>query len=427
MTDIVIIGAGASGLTAACAVSAALFDAYGEGTAERARITLLEATDKVGRPILRSGNGRCNLSNLAVDPELYHGGAFAGKVLAAFESVVSERLPEPYLPCPNGVIRYFTDLGLLWEEVAEGRVYPMTQKASTVLNTLMGQLRSADVGIRLGAKVTQVMPPEHGGDRFFLRLADGEVLHAHQVICAVGGRGLEGLELPLPMAALRPVLGPVAVAEQDMKGLDGIRLHGVLSVRRRGEAIFSEGGEVLLRKYGLSGIVTFNASRFVEPGDILGLDLFPDLALEELAWLLHERHRTTASVSSGDITCMQCLSGIVLPAVASAMLTRAGFDADAPVTDEAMRSIAAILKSFSFTASGIADADTAQAMRGGVRTDAVDANSLECHGLPGLFITGESLDVDGPCGGYNLHWAFATGLLSGWSAASRIIAEDRRA
>lgn len=425
MLHIAIIGGGASGLAAACAVSSALRAAAGEeGAAALASITVFEATDKVGRPILRSGNGRCNFSNACIDPAAYNRPAFVAEALASFEELATCHLPDPGCDCPNGVVRYLAGCGLMWQEAGEGRLYPLANKAQSVLEVLMRELGHGFVGIRLGARVRCVEAPRADGDRFHVRFEDRSVAHADLVVCASGGGLAPGLLPGIACEPIEPMLGPLSVRERDVRSLDAIRVRGRLSVIRAGERIFDEEGEVLFRKYGISGIVTFDASRFARPGDRLLIDLFPGHSLEGLVDLLACRLAAQATMLPGAVTYRDCLAGIVLEPVASAMLARLGLAQDAIACAEGLAEIAAILKGFAFTCAGIAERQGCQVMRGGALVDAVCPRALEAKGAKGLFVCGEALDIDGPCGGYNLHWALSTGLTCGWVMAQRIL--DRR-
>lgn len=425
MFEIAIIGGGASGLAAACALATMCAQGCGSCARESVRIVLIEASDKVGRSILRSGNGRCNFSNLAIDPDCYNDSSFVHDVLRAFEDAASRHSVAPFCEYPNGVIGFLADAGLLWEEVGEGRVYPITNKASSVLDILRALMEKSGIEVLTGVQVSKIVPVQGAQKRFAVHLEDESVLHADALIYAPGGKAAQSIELPLPLAPLRPILASLATTERDVRALDGIRVHARLSVLRDGAVIFADEGEVLFRKYGISGIVTFDASRFASAGDALVLDLFPDRELDDLTAFLIERQRIMDKMRMMPACALDCLSGILLPAFASVMLKRVGIPENARVDESDLRILARQLKHFELTCDGIGDAEHSQVMRGGIHTSVVERTTLEATDIPHLFVCGEALDVDGPCGGFNLHWAFASGLLAGWVLAERLQSESR--
>lgn len=241
---------------------------------------------------------------------------------------------------------------------------------------------------------------------------------AHAVVVATGGMSGIACERILssfglarqPEAAL---LGPLnARSSQGISftALDGIRVQAAVSVPVRR---FFEKGEVLFRKYGISGIVVFNASRYAHEGDELLLDLVPNSSQEQLEELLCRRVDLQRQAES-------FLTGFVVEALAQAILKIAAIDPQKIVTTVDAKKIARALKHFPLIVGGIADERACQVKRGGIRVDEVDPATLQVE--PGLYVLGEALDVDGPCGGYNLHWAWVTGLLAGSDIGSRAMA-----
>lgn len=237
---------------------------------------------------------------------------------------------------------------------------------------------------------------------------------AHSVVVATGGMSGIACEHILSSFGLArqpevALLGPLKarlVRGVSLAALDGIRMQAAVSVPAQG---FFEKGEILFRKYGISGIVVFNASRYAHEGDELFLDLVPNSSQEQLEDLLCRRvdlrHRAESF-----------LTGFVVEPLAQAILKMAGIDPQKNVTTADAKKIARALKQFPLIVEGIADERSCQVKRGGVRVDEVDPATLQAE--PGLYVLGEALDVDGPCGGYNLHWAWVTGLLAGFDIGS---------
>ena len=176
----------------------------------------------------------------------------------------------------------------------------------------------------------------------------------------------------------------------------------------------------MFRKYGVSGICVFNLSRMAKPGDIISID-FLDMSDRERAHDYLRDRRTELLARFGSVSCADLLRGLVLPRVSDALLKRVGLSEDRPCDDKALDEIASILSSCTFTVAGIGDADICQVRRGGFAVEQFDSTTMQALDIPGLFAVGEALDVDGPCGGYNLHWAWTSGMLAGRAAAQALV------
>lgn len=441
---IAIIGGGAAGLAAAVAAARDLGE---RGLHEAAGVVVFEADERVGRSILATGNGRCNFSNSSVDATLYRNPEFVADALRALADDGSARLKARGLACDPGedpVLRFFEDLGLVWREEGEGRLYPATSKASTVVDVLRAAAADAGVVEACGRRVVAVEPPDEEGGLFHLRFADGSIEHAAAVIVTVGGRhALGGSDrsgcgssvaaslLPERYASepTRPVLGPLRVREEAPRRLDNIRVRA--RVRLADDAPFGmtkaeERGEVLFRSYGVSGICIFNLSRFAEPGDALLIDFLPQVERTRLRRYLVERARRLATPKGfgggtrAPIAYEALLRGLLLPQIGHAVLEQAGLDPHAPLDADDLPALERALSEFPLTVEGIGDERQCQVLRGGLAVETFDPRTMESRLDAGLFAAGEALDIDAPCGGYNLHWAWASGLIAGAAAARRI-------
>ena len=439
--DVIVVGGGAAGLAAA--ISAAnVFPCL--------NVAVFEADERVGRSILATGNGRCNFSNAYISPEVYRNAPFVSEVFAALERVApwgqggatggenggengsatggeasgengsanASATSGENGSQKNAVLAFFSWLGLMWREEAQGRLFPVTGKASTVLDVLRAAVRALGVQECCNTRVQSIEPPRAPGKPYTLRLADGAFARAQAVVCAVGGAVARQL-LPddLAFAAPVPVLGPLRTETSDIRGLDNIRVRCNVSLERNKAVIAHESGEVLFRKYGLSGIAIFNVSRHAQPGDVVALDLFPALSENQLVEHLFERARAFAAVSGRAATCEDVLRGMVLPLVAEALCKVFGLKLEDEATPDAIHRIACLAKRFKVKVQGVGDAKQCQVHRGGFACEGFEAQTLECREYAGLFAAGEMLDVDAPCGGYNLHWAWASGMLAGMYAA----------
>lgn len=448
MKTIAIIGGGAAGLAAAVAAAEVVRDA---GAGAEVRVTVYEASDRVGRSILATGNGRCNFSNAVIDASLYRNGAFVEEALTRLEGAAAEMAPSQRkgsAAYENAVLAFFADHGLMWREEGEGRLYPLANKATSVLDCLRAACVAAGVRELVESEVAAVEAPRGEGDRFTLRLADRRLERADAVIVAVGGAaGKRLLPAGVPFRKTEPVLGPIATDPRWPRQLDNIRVRGALELWRPGEAMGPEAcrdagfppdehfgerlvarevGEVMFRKYGVSGIAAFNLSRLMEPGDRLAVDFVPGVCLVDMAAFLNRRRKMLFASLGRPVTWEDMLRGMVLGPVADVLLKAAGLRGGGETTKAGAAKLARVLKGLRLPVTGLGDERQCQVHRGGVEVAAVDARTCEVREVPGLYVVGEALDVDAPCGGYNLHWAWASGLLAGWSAAARLSKDGAR-
>jgi len=414
MRTLAIIGGGAAGLAAAIAAG------------ERARslgrelgVVVYEADERVGRSILATGNGRCNFSNAHIDVQQYYNAPFAGEVFDA----LAARFGSDY------VHEFFASLGLAWREEADGRQYPLANKASVVVDVL--RAAAAEYGVREECEsyVAAIDAPREQGKPFTLRMQDGRFERADAVIVACGGRAIAALDIcGVTCSPLHPVLGPLRVSAQDIlltRELDNIRVRCAVTLARREGAVITrmatETGELMFRKYGVSGICVFNLSRFAEPGDVLRIDFLNVGGAEQGEALLAQRRERLAHRFADGVTYEMVLRGLLLPRVYEAVLKSAEIAPKSPFGPFDAAHLARLLTAFPLEVAGIADPDISQVRRGGFPVGTFDPATLQAFSIPGLFAAGEALDVDGPCGGYNLHWAWSSGILAGYSAADLLV------
>ncbi len=374
--DVIVCGGGAAGLSAAIAAAE-----HGATT------VVLERDAECGRSILATGNGRCNLSNLELSPDRYNDPSFVG-------DVVGETFLEDTLSFLGGC-------GLAWRS-EEGRLYPTSNRADSVRSVLLARARRAGAVLAGARDVRRVERTSRGlsvtwDESFSDRSATAE---ARSVVVATGGgvmAALSGLELDLKPTS--PVLCPLACEKAPVLALDGRRVRAEVTLLRQGTVLAREAGEVLLRGYGLSGIVLFDLSRLALPGDVLSLDLLADVPDDAV--------RRAIELNTAD--------GILDPELARVL--------------GAQTSVAAALEGarrVRLTVTGLAETDRAQVMRGGLANRQFDPRTLGARSVPGLFACGEVLDVDGACGGFNLSWAWRSGEIAGTAAAVRAREEKVR-
>ncbi|MDO4797997.1 MAG: aminoacetone oxidase family FAD-binding enzyme [Coriobacteriales bacterium] len=368
--DVCVVGGGAAGLVA------------GIAAAEKgARVVVLERDLECGRTILATGNGRCNFANRQLDPTRYNDPAFVAAVCGP-----------TWL---DDVLEFFRSCGLAWAEEGEGRLYPLSRQAASVRNVLLERARRAGVVL---APAREVWDVRHVVGDFMVRYTERfgqerqDALGVRGVIVSTGGGAQHAAaNVGLFAGDTQPILCPLVCVGMDLSALDGRRVHARLSLERAERVVATENGEVLFRDYGISGIAAFNLSRHAQAGDELVLDLLPGLDAQ-----------TTATLAANT------LDGLLDPVIAAFLLSECKSTAQAVARAKALR----------LTVSGPAETERAQVTRGGYATSAFDPTTLEAYGMPRLFACGEALDIDGPCGGFNLAWAWKSGMVAGATAGT---------
>ncbi len=438
MKRIAVIGGGAAGL--ACAVAAASSCC---ALGREAQIVLFERDERVGRTILATGNGRCNFSNSHLELGEYRNAEFVARVLASLEAALRERSEFAWLsnavdpkqdasasPCGenkgdalrllDAVHRFFALLGLAWREERDGRQYPLANKASSVLDVLRFAIDRLGVQVRCDTAIAEIDPPRKPGAPYTLRTQEGVFERVDAVVVAVGGRACAKLRIAdLPKPRLRPVLGPLATDVALIKELNNIRVRASVSLIRFVDGcrqeIAVEPGEIMFRKYGVSGIAAFNLSRYAQPGDLLSIDFLSEVCAGGAASFCAARAKRMLEVDP-QLTFDGFLRGLLLPQVAHVVLKYCGVEGSSLFERAQLGDLVTALSDFCLTVRGIGDESNCQVQRGGYPIERIDPATMAQVGLPGLYFAGETLDVDGPCGGYNLHWAWASGMLAGASA-----------
>ena len=398
MYDAIIIGGGASGLAAACALA-------GAGR----RTLLVEKQSRVGRKLLSTGNGRCNLTNLRATPKHYHGArAAAARAL--------ELCP------PEQVLSFFEELGLPAVADDEGRVYPMSNQAASVLDAL--RLSAAERGCELltDCAIESVLPK---GGGFLARAADGRSFQAKRALICTGGLaapklgacgdGYRMLEaLGHTSAAKLPAIAALKTPPEEVRALKGQRAECRIALVCEGRALREEQGEVLFAESGVSGIAAMQLARAcgeaLRAGKKCALQIRlmenPEAAFE----LLRSRAERLPKRAMEDF-----LSGIVSKRIGMALVKRAGIElprAAGTLKARELRALAALMAGWTFPVTGVQGFDQAQVTAGGISLEDFHWDTMESRRVPGLYAAGEVLDVDGDCGGYNLQWAWSSALIA---------------
>ncbi len=363
MKKVAIIGGGAAGMTAAILLAKSGHTPV-----------LLERGERLGRKLSATGNGQGNVTNVHVGMSHYFTDdrKKAEQVLARFGY--------------EDAVRFLEGLGGVFLPDARGRVYPASRQASAVTDLMRFELERLGVQVCLGAQVSSLT---YDG-QFLLTWAGGQ-MRADAVLLAAGGCaapnfGTDGNGYALAkrfghtVTELAPALVQLRCDPTLVRGLKGIRVDAALTVLRGKEELFSGRGDVLFTESGVSGDLIFRASSFARAGDVLHIDLLPDVSPQKLA----------AAYARGGLLC------VVNNGLSRALERRA-----------AGKGALALVKDFALPVTGSLGFSYAQVTKGGVPLGEVDEYLMSTR-RRGLFFAGEILNVDGECGGYNLHWAFAS-------------------
>ncbi len=404
--DTIILGGGASGLAAAAVLAQS-------GRGERTLV--LEQAERPGKKLLATGNGRCNL---------YHTGLSAER----FSSQSTETLSQSV----QALLRaeqpaFWQKLGLLTSVQEEGRVYPACQQAAAVLELLRAVAERGGVALRCVQPAASVV---RRGEGFLVTTAGGEAYSARQVILATGGKAAPKLgatgdgyalagQLGHSCTELRPGLVPVRCVNPS-RVLKGVRNRSKVSLYLGERRLLTRFGEVQFTEYGVSGIVIMDISSHMDPGRsyTLELDLLPEVAAGELTRFLREKAQ-----AHPDQKAEFLLLGVVKRQLGEVILRASRVDGKKrrldSLTEEELSVIVQRIKGWSLRTEGTLSWEHAQVTCGGVPLEEIDLDTFQSCLVPGLYLTGELLDAAGDCGGFNLAWAFGSGILAGRAIAAQ--------
>ena len=399
-----IIGGGASGMAAALAAA----------EREEVQVILLERQARVGRKLQATGNGRCNLTNLHAAQGGYHGEepTFADYAIGKFG--------------PEATLNWFRSLGLFTVAEENGRVYPYSDQANSVLDVLRFALEKPNIEVKLGFEVEKVKKTATG----FRVESKEESLECDKLIIACGG--LAGTKLGGTMSGykllrsfghkctkLRPTLVQLKSGWSGIAALKGVRANCHAAIYHNGQLHRESIGEIQFTEYGISGPVIFEVSRDACQGSgdwICRLDLLPEFSEEVLKEELLRRRTTNLPTS-------ELLTGILHNRLGRVVTQAVGISGYVPVAqleEKEILEVCRAVKCFEITLTEPMGMDSAQVTAGGILTKEFDETTMESRLVPGLYACGEVLDIDGDCGGYNLQWAWSSGRLAGIHAGGKL-------
>ena len=388
-----IIGAGFSGLVTAISLASRF---KGED------IVLTERNDRVGKKILSTGNGQCNLTNANISASRYHGASydFINGVLANFSN--------------EFFIKFLNDLGVY--TVLDGdKYYPMSKQASSVLDALRFKVES----LKINVKTNSVAIGTNREKYFVVTLENGEKIYSENLIIATGGKsakytGSDGIGYNLAksfghtVTDLYPSLVQLKCNLNSIKGLKGLKQYSRVTAIVNGKKVYSTEGDVLFTDYGVSGNAIFSVSAYLagEKDKSVNIDLCPSISESELVEFLRNKIKNCGYLKVEDL-----FSGIINKKVACAILKNAlNVDFNNSISSVDVIKAVRLVKNFTLAVIGDTGFDNSQVTRGGVNTLEVDSKTLQSKIVKGLYFVGEILNVDGDCGGFNLQWAFSSAL-----------------
>ncbi len=414
--DIAIVGAGAAGL------AAGIFAAESARAKGQAlRIVLLDSAKKVGAKILISGGGRCNVTHDEIHPEDFNGSRnVVRNILAAFDE--------------QATVRWFESLGVPLKREETGKLFPVSDSARTVLNALLRRCEELEIAILAQHRVHNLVRGETkpGQEPDFLIRHEQGVLHARRVIMATGGRSLprsgsdgSGWEmvhrLGHTVTGTYPALVPLVLREGMFHAeLSGLSLPVELTTVADGQLIDRRTSSLLWTHFGVSGPVVMDASRHWILACAAGqkvemqCNFLPGRNFEQIEKCLLDVAMSRPRVSVGRILAEQ------LPdRLAAALARSAGSDPAAILSQLSRgqrRTLVHTLTDFVLPIAGDRGWNFAEVTAGGVPLQEIDYRTMASRKVPGLYLIGEMLDCDGRIGGFNFHWAWATGYLAGQAA-----------
>ena len=395
--DILVVGGGASGMMAAITA---------KSEAPHLSVAILEGQNRVGKKLLTTGNGRCNLTNTGIDISRYHSEniGLVQPVLSAFDKAETEH--------------FFASLGILFKEGEDGKLFPFSLQAAAVVNALRLKCESLGIEIITNSKVEKI------SKELVVKTAQGE-FKGKAVIVACGGCSAKntgsdgsGFELLRSLGhsctTLYPAITPIRTETAPIKAAKGAKTVCALTAQS-GNEVRTEFGEVLFTEYGISGPPVLQVSGFAAARENvkISLDMLPEMSEDELFKYVFSRKDSVFENRMENL-----FLGLLPKPISLIVLKYCGMTVNDSCSALEKRSISKLvnaIKAFTLEVTGVCGYDSAQVTAGGIRLSEFDS-SLCSKVARGVFACGEVLDVYGDCGGFNLQWAWSSGYLAGRSA-----------
>jgi len=396
---VAIIGAGASGLVAAITAARA-----------GAKVKVYEKNNKIGKKILATGNGRCNITNQTITKGNYHGDnpSFVNPAINHFNTSTCRA--------------FFSELGIEMTMGQNGRLYPKSLQSSSVVDLLAYECRRLGVEFLLETKIENIIKTEDG----FSPQTKGRSQKAEKILICTGGPAMptvggcdSGYELAMNFNhTIKPVHPSLVqlVCSENLKNISGVKIQGDIEVFIDKELKINRQGDILFTNYGISGSAVLDISRIASHAllhqrDVrLKIDLFSDYSKEQLKNLLKKRLKFSNAKSVS-----LWLNGFINSKLALYFEKSLKIKEADKLNPKDIVTLVHFLKNMTLHVEDTRGFKSAEVTAGGINTKEINSQTLESKLQKGLFFAGEVLDIDGDCGGYNLHWAWASGYLAGSS------------
>ncbi|MBN1536294.1 MAG: aminoacetone oxidase family FAD-binding enzyme [Anaerolineales bacterium] len=405
---IAVIGAGASGMAAAL-----------QAAWNGANVTLFERNAEVGRKLLVTGSGRCNITNDAVAPKKY---------TCADPNWMAVLLSQFGV---NDLVSMLAQICVPVHKTSDGWYYPLSESAHTVVQAFSSALEIAGVALSSSCQVTSIHTKKNGFVLQYTHEGEAQEKLFERVIVSAGGMAYPSLgsrgELFPVLASLgqtvlpkRPALAPLILDMGKFKALQGVRLDVGVTLWDGSRKLASAAGNLIFTQWGLNGPAVMDISHHVSARPDASLEL----SLNLLALFRNEFDQILAQKRNSRLPLRVFLGAFFPPKVISTYLKISHLPGEATldnVGDDELNRLTRILKDTRLPVKGVRGFEYCQVSAGGVPVNEVDPRTLESRLVKGLYLTGETLDVVGPCGGYNLHFAFSSGAMAGKTAAGQAL------
>ncbi|MDT8718670.1 NAD(P)/FAD-dependent oxidoreductase [Clostridium sp. 19966] len=418
--DIIIIGGGASGIIAAiCAKN------YGINAA------IIEGNDRIGKKLLTTGNGRCNITNSTIDGYIQQYLSGADIYLPYHSSIKDFFVPVLNSFKVKDTVDFFNSLGLQLTTLENGKMYPMSLQASSVLDILRMSVEELEIPIYFNHKVDNITTSKNGFTINTKSNGSEEIFKCSKLIMCTGGKsasvtGSDGSgynlakKLGHSIINTHPALVQLKLNYKNLKALSGIKFDGFAEIFVDNESKKKEFGEILFTDYGISGPPILQLSRIascnLHKKITLKINMLPDYSEETLDDFIENR-----KALFGYRSIHNSFIGIINKKIIPILLKEAGIsDIHKPLQDMNWKEKKALIKlliSWEFEVTDTNSFSNAQVTSGGISTEEINSITLESKIVKGLYFAGEIIDVDGDCGGFNLQWAWSSGYVAAKSCA----------
>lgn len=400
-----VIGAGPAGIAAAL-----------EAARSGARVTLYDGNSSPGKKLLVTGSGRCNITNANVVPSRY----FSSSPLQLLDPVFEEI-------SHSSLIEWLEQLNIPTYQTEDGWFYPISNSAANVVEILVAHLKQLDVIIQTNFEIAKIDVFPKG---FRLITETGEKMEHGKIIVACGGKAYPNLgskgnlftqiqNLGHSILEMTPALAPVMTEVKTTRPIQGVRLDAKITLYQRNQPLQTTIGNVIFTDFGINGPgvmdLSHNISRILQnnPGSSLWLEVdFSAGNQTKLRKVLEARE-------SQNLAVKVLLLSLFPPKLTWFLLERANIPAETKVSELNQPQIENIIKritQFSVEVKGVRGFEYCQVAAGGIPLEKINLPTMQSRIVPNLYFAGEIIDVTGPCGGYNLHWAWISGIMAGRSA-----------